>query len=447
MRYITLRRLASIVLSLALAAGALGVGSGSAVAVAPPTYGPGSRFYTYTGTTPLAYIPPGTVLASRTLDDYGFYYVTPVTVVQLLYRSTGPLGQPTTNLTSVLLPTTTQNPTEAVSDQTAYDSLNPMDEPSVALSEGRGYDAGNVGQYLTAGIAVVMTDTEGQTADLAVGHEYGMNTIDAIRAATSSALTGLSARTKIVLAGYSGGAYATEWAVQLAPSYAPDVNRQLIGAAEGGLPVDAKHVADYISGSGAFTGELPLALIGMGRAYGVDFRPYLSARGRQLYDSLQTADLGSTIYAHPGLTAADLFLPEYANPDSIPAFVAVINRENLGLVPPTSIPLFAVQGGNGFVEGVQPQPPSIGDGDGASVTGNVRTLMRQACTDGVPVAYHEYDGDDHIVAAAVWTGDFGESFGAPSWIMSRFTGTAAPDDCATIAPGNSLAAERVVPTS
>ena len=35
--------------------------------------------------------------------------------------------------------------------------------------------------------------------------------------------------------GYSGGAIATEWAAELAPSYAPEVNERLIGAAIGGV--------------------------------------------------------------------------------------------------------------------------------------------------------------------------------------------------------------------
>ena len=33
--------------------------------------------------------------------------------------------------------------------------------------------------------------------------------------------------------GYSGGAIASEWAAELAPTYAPDVNQKLIGSAIG----------------------------------------------------------------------------------------------------------------------------------------------------------------------------------------------------------------------
>ena len=44
--------------------------------------------------------------------------------------------------------------------------------------------------------------------------------------------------------GYSGGAIATEWAAELAPTYAPDaldVNARLIGAVIGGVLVDPAH--------------------------------------------------------------------------------------------------------------------------------------------------------------------------------------------------------------
>ena len=61
-------------------------------------------FYTYQGTPPLAAIAPGTVLKTRTVSYHVLGIPLPVTVVQLLYRSTGMLGQPTVNVTSVLEP-------------------------------------------------------------------------------------------------------------------------------------------------------------------------------------------------------------------------------------------------------------------------------------------------------------------------------------------------------
>jgi len=79
---------------------ALGATSARA-AVPTPAQDP---FYTYQGATPLASIAPGTVLKTRMLPYSVAGIPLPVTAVQLLYRSTGALGQPTVNVTSVLKP-------------------------------------------------------------------------------------------------------------------------------------------------------------------------------------------------------------------------------------------------------------------------------------------------------------------------------------------------------
>ncbi|WP_206685525.1 lipase family protein, partial [Escherichia coli] len=52
----------------------------------------------------------------------------------------------------------------------------------------------------------------------AAGPEYGMTTLDSIRAALNTPSTGLNPSSKVAMIGYSGGAIATNWAAQLAPS-------------------------------------------------------------------------------------------------------------------------------------------------------------------------------------------------------------------------------------
>src|ERR1700730_1089962 len=191
-------------------------------------------FSAYTGSTPLAQIKPGTVLKTRTLSYHVVGIALPVRVVQLVYRSAGALGQPTTNVTSVLEPPVPPSSPRAVSYQSFYDSLNPADEPSVQIAGdvtlgGFVTDAESavIAPLLLQGYTVIVPDTEGQTADFSSSPEYGINTLNSMRAATSSPLTGLSASTPIGMFGYSGGAIANDWAAQLAPSYAADVKRQL----------------------------------------------------------------------------------------------------------------------------------------------------------------------------------------------------------------------------
>src|SRR4029077_3726029 len=107
--------------------------SGARAAVPTPEEDP---FYKYTGKTPLARLAPGKVLKTRTLTWHVAGVELPVNVVQLLYRSTGSIGQPTVNVTSVLLPPGRTSAANVVAYQSFYDSLNPDDEPSYSISGG-----------------------------------------------------------------------------------------------------------------------------------------------------------------------------------------------------------------------------------------------------------------------------------------------------------------------
>jgi len=399
-----------------------------------------SSFGTYTGSTPLAQIKPGTVLSTRTLSYHIVGIALPVQVVQLLYRSAGALGQPTANVTSVLEPPVPPASPRAVSYQSFYDSLNPADEPSVQIAGGVTLgglvaDAESIviAPLLLQGYTVIVPDTEGQTADFSASPEYGINTLNSIRAATSSPRTGLAASTPIGMFGYSGGAIATDWAAQLAPRYAPDVNRQLVGAAEGGVLVDPAHNLTYVDGSQIWAGITPMAVIGIARGFRVDITPYLSAYGRQLYGTLQQASIINVLGQYPGLTFAQLVKPQYANPASIPILVKVENELNAGSRPSPTIPMFIGQGANGTLEGTPGNKPGIGPGDGVMVAGDVRTLARDFCASGTAVDYTQYDALSHVTTFPVWAP------AALAWLSSRFAGGQAPNDCAQIPPGNSLA--------
>jgi hypothetical protein len=396
-------------------------------------------FYAYTGSAPLAQIKPGTVLKTRTLSYHVAGIALPVQVVQLLYRSAGALGQPTTNVTSVLEPPLRPGSPRAVSYQSFYDSLNPADEPSVQIAGdvtlgGLVTDAESVviAPLLLQGYTIIVPDTEGQTADFSSSPEYGTSTLNSIRAATNSPLTGLTKATPIGMFGYSGGAIATYWAAQMAPAYAPDVNRQLVGAAEGGVLVDPAHNLTYVDGSSIWAGIIPMA-IGIARGFHIDITPYLSSYGRQLYGSLQKASIANVLGQYPGLTFAQLVKPRYANPASIPVLVKVENELNAGSLGSPAIPMFIGQGANGTLEGTPGNKPGIGPGDGVMVAGDVRTLARDFCASGTTVDYTQYDALSHVSTFPVWAP------AALAWLNGRFAGGRAPNDCSQIPPGNSLA--------
>jgi hypothetical protein len=405
-------------------------------AAVPPGQDP---FYTYSGSTPLTSIAPGTVLKSRTILAHIAGLPLPVIAVQLLYRSTGQMGQPTVNVTSVLKPPISFGAPQIVAYQSFYDSLNPDDEPSYSLSGGvtlggviPDIETLLIAPELNAGRAVVIADTEGEAADFAAGPEYGINTLDSLRAAINSPATGLANSKKIGLIGYSGGAIATEWAAELAPSYAPAINSRLVGAAFGGVLVDPAHNLHYVDGSSIWAGVMPMAIIGVSRAFGIDLTPYLSEYGKQLYDKLQKASIAEVLAQYPGLTWAQLAKSEYPTPESIPLYVGVVNQLIMGTGGTPTAPLLIGQGANGELEGTSGNQPGIGRGDGVMIAGDVRTLARQYCQQGVNVQYNQYDLLAHIEAAIPWLTS------AMPWLDARFAGWPAPQNCSQIPAGNPL---------
>ena len=170
---------------------------------------------------------------------------------------------------------------------------------------------------------MIVPDTEGQRADFAAGPEYGMNTLDSIRAAFNASAVETASDANVALLGYSGGAIASEWAAELAPTYAPDVNARLIGAAIGGVLVHPAHNLHYVENTYIWAGVMPMALIGIARAFEVDFTPYLTPRGLDLYRDMQDASivhvLGQPRYWR--LKWTDVVIPEYPTPESLPLFV------------------------------------------------------------------------------------------------------------------------------
>ncbi|NEB74785.1 triacylglycerol lipase [Streptomyces sp. SID14478] len=402
-------------------------------------------FYTYDGSAPLASYAPGDVLKKRTLQYHVLGIPTPVQATQLLYRTVDAQGRPSAGVTSIVR-SPSGDSSKAVSYQSFYDSLNPEDSPSRAI-------AGNVSlggliangeslllvPLLLAGYNVVIPDSEGQKADFAAGPEYGTNTLDSIRAASKTSGTGLTADTRVAMAGYSGGAIATHWAAALAPSYAPDVNKRLVGFAEGGLLVDPAHNLKYISGSSVWAGVAPMAIIGAARAYDIDFTPYLNSYGQQVFKKLEYGSIINALAQYPGLTWKKMVKPQYADPNSIPAFVDAVNKLNLGSADTPTAPGYIAQGNGGVAEGTLSNLPGIGRGDGVMVAGDVRALARQYCDKGnTAIKFQQYDLLSHVGTAVPWAPV------ALGWINDRFAGKTPPSDCGRIPAGNSLAPE--VPT-
>ena len=404
-------------------------------------------FFHYTDTKPLDQIAPGTVLKTRTVQFHLFQVPMPVEATQLLYRSRNVNGKPTVNVTSVIRPgifnLATPNPSKVIAYGSFYDSLDPRDQPSLAIA---GQSNSTLGGALSnveslaftlnllgKGYTVVVTDTEGQEADFAAGPVYGYNTLDGLRAALNSPQAGVPSNAKIGLMGYSGGAIATEWAAELAPTYAPEINSRLVGAAMGGVLVNPFRNLTYVDGSQIWAGVMGMALIGISRAFEVDLLPYASDYGKDLFSRFQHASITDALLQFPGLRFSDLTKPGYQRPKDFGLLVRTANRLIMGTGGTPTVPLLMYQGAGGEAEGTYGGRPDVGAGDGVMVAGDVRTLARQYCEKGVPVIHKEFPDLSHVGSAGQWMPD------ADAWLTERFAGKPAPQNCADIKPGNSLA--------
>ncbi len=394
-------------------------------------------FYSHTGFPPLEGITPGTVLKTRSFMYHLFGFPTLLKTTQLLYRSTSQTDKPTVNVTSVIAPLIQFDDTKVISYQSAYDSLNQNDEPSYAISGGLTLggvvphvEAAVFAPFLAEGYTVIVPDTEGQRADFAAGPEYGMNTLDSIRAAFNAST--VPADAKVAMLGYSGGAIATEWAAELAPTYAHDVNEHLIGAAMGGVLVDPAHNLHYVEGTSFWAGVMPMALAGIARAFEIDLTPYLSSHGRRVLSEMQTASIVNVLGQYRGLKWDDLVSPEYPTPESLPLYVRCANKLIMGTGGTPTIPLFFGQGANGELELTPGNKKGIGPGDGVMIAGDVRTLARGYCAKGTKVHYEQYDALSHIWSLPIWLAN------SIAWIKERFAGLPAAENCRTIAVGNPL---------
>jgi hypothetical protein len=392
----------------------------SASASSGPLVPSNDPFYTSSGS--LGGIAPGAIIRRRSVTIAENGNTTPVTATQVLYRTTGELGQPTATVATILEPAV--HPlTKIVSYQTAYDGLGSECDPSYTLQGGNSsYSTAEDEEqiilgYVAAGDTVVVPDYEGEQLDWAAGQESGYNTLDGIRAAEN--LLGLpEAGTPVGMVGYSGGSIATDFASELARKYAPKLD--LIGVAEGGVPADFFHNLTYINGSPSWSGVIPAVFVSLGRAFGVSFTKYLSPYGLQITNQVKAECINNFVGAYPGLTYQKLLKPQYQdiyqNQD-----VVRINDELI--MTHTGTPKGPMFIGVGDADGT---------GDGVMVTKDDEGLAHTYCERGVSVQFNIYSGDDHTNAAIPFEA------GALNFLTDRFNGLPVQNGCSSIGAGNAL---------
>lgn len=382
-------------------------------------------FYTYSGSQPLSSIPAGTVLKARSVPlALGTLISTPIRAEQLLYRTTGQLGQPVVTATTVLEPTPVPVLARIVDYLSFYDGLGSQCDPSFTLAGGDPGGSTNeqeadeeellVAWYLSQGDIVTIPDFEGSTGlDWMAGRQSGYGALDAVRA-TESYLGLTATATEVGLSGYSGGAVAADWSAELAPSYAPALN--LVGVAMGGIPVNYIDMFNYISGSPEYSVAIVGMLIGLTRAYGIPLDPYLTSSAvtveGQIGDTCMASNFGNYTLSLPQVLTDPNALTDGS------AIESILAQQTMGSISSQSVhptePLLMGVGN------------SDGTGDGAMVAADVAGLARQYCQEGVPVDFQEYTGASHEEAGAFFEPQTGP------FLQARFAGVPWVDNCSSL---------------
>ncbi|PVH16596.1 uncharacterized protein CXQ87_004891 [Candidozyma duobushaemuli] len=192
---------------------------------------------------------------------------------QLLVRSEDSHGNPNAIVTTVLEPYDA-DPKRVVSYQAAQDSATQDCSPSYSFLFNAPMstiilqvEMVLIQTALAKGWYVVAPDYEGPKGTFTAGIQSGQATINSLRAALNSEdVTGIDPDAKAALWGYSGGTIASGWAASLQPEYAPELKKNLVGAALGGWVTNITLTAEITDGT-IFGGFIPNAINGMLNEY------------------------------------------------------------------------------------------------------------------------------------------------------------------------------------
>ena len=256
---------------------------------------------------------PGAVLKAEPMT----FYVDPLEAVpstaratRVMYATRDRSGAPIAVTGTVLVPPLPwvgagQRPvigyaagTQGMGDQCA---------PSRQLAAGSEYEGAFISGLLTRGYAVAMADYQGLgtpgTHTYMVREAQAHAVLDMVRATQRLPGTGLPTNGPVMLAGYSQGGGATAAAVELAPTYAPEL--KITGAVAGAVPAELWAVADHLDGS-LYSAFALYAVAGQSAAYGLDLDSFLNARGTSVIAAVKGECVAESIALHAFTRSSDL---------------------------------------------------------------------------------------------------------------------------------------------
>ncbi|MEV0464305.1 lipase family protein [Nocardia tengchongensis] len=350
----------------------------------------------------------GAILDSRPISVFGLPL--PIAGWQVKYRTTDSDGEAAADVATVmtpLIPWIGPGDRPLLSYQIAEDSLGTRCAPSFALRGARDtaitntvLDVPFLIEALRRGWAVVVPDYEGAQSRFFDGVNSGRGVLDGVRAAKAFAPLGITDASPLGAWGYSGGAFATLWAMQLRASYAPEV--RFAGVTSGGVPADIPAIARGVDG-GVQAGLGILILIAMTRN-DPRLADALNDSGSALLDQ-EAAACGSDLVVHHLYGHLD----DYSTaPDLVDSreFRSVTDHQELGGWAP-DVPLYLYHSNSDDVI------PSAG----------FSALVDRYCALGATLTAVHSTIPGHNPAA------IGEALGAMNFLSDRFAGEPVAAGC------------------
>ncbi|KAJ3493172.1 hypothetical protein NLG97_g4902 [Lecanicillium saksenae] len=365
---------------------------------------------------------PGAILRSRAVPNpLAILNLLPVKLhgaYQLLYRTTDTRGNPQATVTTVMVPENADT-AKLLSYQIAEDAPWINCAPSYALQGFNNPLNGVTGNAeiilmiaaLKQGWIVNTPDYEGPDAAFSSGIQAGQATLDSVRAALASGnITGISSSARYQMWGYSGGSIASEWAAELQPSYAPEL--EFAGAAFGGLIPNLTEAALTMN-KGPATGLIPSAILGLAAAYpNLDYLfdkvlvPSKAAAFKQAKNQCLAANAAQfafqDMFTYSKYRLEDIF--------RFPEVLAALNETGyMGMHGVPKMPLYIY---NGVLDELAP----IAGSD---------TVVEKLCAQGAEIHYMRHLLSEHGVEAVTGIG------GAFLFLKDRFDGVPLKGGCVT----------------
>jgi fermentation-respiration switch protein FrsA (DUF1100 family) len=282
----------------------------AAAVMSPVTTARASDFYT----PPVAVeASPGTVIRAESMT----FYLDPLRLLpsharatRVMYATRDRTGAPIAVTGTVLVPPAPWvgvGVRPVVGYAAGTQGLGDQCAPSRQLAAGSEYEGAFISGLLARGYAVAMTDYQGLGTPGT--HTYMVRTaqahavLDMVRAAHHLPGTGLPSAGPVLLAGYSQGGGATAAAVELAPTYAPELHVR--GAVAGAVPADLGAVAAHLDGS-LYSAFALYAVAGQAAAYGIDLGDYLNSRGLSVVEAVRGECVAESIALHAFTSSSSL---------------------------------------------------------------------------------------------------------------------------------------------